>query len=720
MGYSKSRRDFLRMTAATAGVAILPSGIRKALAIPANRATGSIKDVEHVVILMQENRSFDHYFGTLRGVRGFNDPRPATLPNGKPVWYQPPASVRTKRYHSRGLSHHAEHVLPWYLNPMNTTEYQAGTDHGWSSGHLAWNHGKYDQWVNQKQDVLTMGHLKRQDVSFHYALADAFTLCDSYHCSAHANTVINRIYLWSGTCDARNTLGRKANGPALEERGTQNGYTWTTYPERLEANHIRWRVYQGGTGIAGTPTDNYTDNSLEFFAQYQVAEGASPASSLVRNGVSQHTLSDLLDDVVKGVLPQVSWIVAPYKYCEHPEASPTDGAYYINLVLEALTADPDVWSKTVLFINYDENDGLFDHVVPPMPPDSQAMNANGLVSDDLIESLRDEFVDLDKFSAEKKPLVPGADPGGLQPVGLGPRVPLLIVSPWTTGGWVCSQTFDHTSVLQFLEARFGVPEPNISQWRRAICGDLTSAFDFSSAPDTSVTAFAVPKPIHSRHKPYHVPSVQSMPVQEPGTRPARALPYSFATLCRVEPGKVWVDFVNTGKAGAAFYAYNRRDPHTPPRRYAVSGAQKLSDYWETPGEDAHYDISIHGPNGYVSDFRGAVSGAHRASSAATAMLKHDGRSNDLYLSLVNSGSVPCSLTVNDGYGHAEPRHYQVAAGATVEDHWDLSPSSCWFDLTVSSTEDPEFVRRFAGHLETGRSGTSDPATFLERNPGKQS
>src|SRR5580698_8461577 len=96
-----TRRDFLRLAAVAGGAALVPDAIRKALAIPANRATGTIKDVGHVVILMQENRSFDHYFGSLRGVRGFGDPRPAKMPNGKPVWYQPVASVKTKRYHDR-------------------------------------------------------------------------------------------------------------------------------------------------------------------------------------------------------------------------------------------------------------------------------------------------------------------------------------------------------------------------------------------------------------------------------------------------------------------------------------------------------------------------------------------------------------------------------------------------------------------------------------------
>ena len=710
MGRNKSRREFLQLAAPSAGVTLLPSSIRKALAIPANRATGSIEDVEHVVILMQENRSFDHYFGSLRGVRGFNDPRPVRLANGKSVWHQPAASVKTKHYHDRGLSAEAQHVLPWYLNPQNTTEHQAGTDHGWSSGHLAWNNGKYEQWVNQKQDVLTMGYLKRQDLSFHYALADAFTLCDSYFCSAHADTLINRIYLWSGTCDPRNIHGTRPNGPALEERGKVNGYTWTTYPERLEAAHVRWRVYQGGSGVPGTPTDNYTDNSLEFFANYQVAEGASPASPLVRNGASTHTLADLRDDVEKNRLPQVSWIVAPYKYCEHPEASPTDGAYYTNLVLKALTSNPTVWSKTVFLINYDENDGLFDHVVPPMPPHTQAMNARGRVSEDLVESLQDEFVDLDKYFKEKRPLVPDADPGGLQPVGLGPRVPMLIVSPWTKGGWICSQTFDHTSVLQFLEARFGVPEPNISKWRRAVCGDLTSAFDFSNRPDASIALFAVPKPIDSRHKPYSVQPEQKMPIQEPGTRPARALPYEFSTPCRLEERKLWVDFVNTGAAGAAFYAYNGRAPHEYPRRYTVSATQRLSDYWEISMEDPAYDISVHGPNGYLYHFGGSLSvGLKSRISKPEVTVKYDGRSGDICLLLVNDGSDPCILAVSDVYGHAETRHYELLPGAAIEDRWSLNLSSGWHDLSITSSADSLFLRRFAGHLETGRPGTSDPA-----------
>ena len=172
-------------------------------------------------------------------------------------------------------------------------------------------------------------------------------------------------------------------------------------------------------------------------------------------------------------------------------------------------------------LNYDENDGLFDHVVPPVPPVTSGVGG-GIVSSNLLSNLGDELLDLNKYPGEMA-LVPGADPGGIQPIGLGPRVPLIIISPWTKGGWVCSETFDHTSVLRFLEARFGVKEPNISAWRRSICGDLTSAFDFSARPDTRAVSFTGPQHIATNRR---APRSDRCRCRA-GHAPARALPYEL-------------------------------------------------------------------------------------------------------------------------------------------------------------------------------------------------
>jgi phospholipase C len=708
------RRRFLRLAGGAASAAatrpLWPQSVRRALATPAHRATGTIRDVGHVVILMQENRSFDHYFGSLRGVRGFGDPRPLLFPHGQPVWQQPNASTRTPIFKSRGVPVDAPYVLPFHIDTHRSGDHQDGTDHGWSSGHLAWNNGRYDQWVTQKQDTLTMGYLKRQDLAFHYALADAFTICDSYFSSAHADTAINRIYLWSGTSDPRNAMGRRPNGPGLEERGRINGYTWTTYPERLEANGVSWKLYQGGTGEPGAPTDNFTDNSLEFFAQYQVAEGADPNGPLVRKGASQHTLKELREDVLHDRLPQVSWIVAPFKHSEHPDASSVDGASYINQVLEALTANPASWSKTVLFLNYDENDGLFDHVVPPMPPSGSMPNRHGMVSPALVDSLRDEFLDLDVHTSMKHPLVPGADPGGLQPIGLGARVPMIVVSPWTTGGWVCSQTFDHTSVLQFLEARFGVAEPNISAWRRAVCGDLTSAFDFSRVPDPAVPHLHSPRAHRGVSQPISVPARQAMPAQEAGLRPARPIPYAWMVHHRLDAkAKLhWLELVNTGQAGAAFYVHDNTAPDDAPRRYTVAAGDTLSDCWPLHAQDTAYDLTAYGPNGYLCHARGEAGEVAGRRPGMEVRLRYEPEHRQVVVSLRNTGALTCRAQVANAYARVPPSRHALPPGASAESSWSVAASHGWYELAITLEDSPLYLRRYAGHLEYGQPSTSDP------------
>jgi phospholipase C len=713
------RRRFLQMAGGVAGAMVagqvLPESVRRALEIPANRRTGTIRDVEHVVVLMQENRSFDHYFGSLRGVRGFDDPRPLRFSNGTPVWHQPNAMVHTSLFKSRGMPDESSHVPPFHIDTGKSGFHWKGTDHGWSSGHLAWNEGRYDQWVTQKQDVLTMGYLRREDIAFHYALADAFTVCDSYFCSAHADTAINRIFLWSGTADPRNIMGSRPNGPGLAERRLVNGYTWTTYPERLEAKGVSWKLYQGGTGEPGSPTDNYTDNSLEFFARYQIGEGANPQGPLVRKGASQHTLADLRDDVLFDRLPQVSWIVAPFKYCEHPDGSPEDGAVYINKVLEALTANPESWSKTVLFLNYDENDGFFDHVVPPMPPIESGRNRQGMVSAALVDSLRDEILDLDLHPSMNHPLIPGADPGGLQPIGLGARVPMIVVSPWTTGGWVCSQTFDHTSVLQFLEARFGVAEPNISAWRRAVCGDLTSAFDFAGTPDTAVRHFQPAIPQAPSTVPINAPDDASIPMQEPGLRPARALPYQWTVEHRLDSaaGLSWLDLVNTGAAGAAFYIYDHTMPGGAPRRYTAAANDTLADCWPLRETSTAYDATVHGPNGYVCQVRGETGEGTGSRPAVEVRIRYDIANQRVIANLKNTGATGCHVEVHDAYAQGMPLRYALAVGASSASVWSVAASHGWYDIAVTLDGSKLYLRRFAGRLETGLPGTSDPGPLSD-------
>ncbi|MFF7638264.1 phosphocholine-specific phospholipase C [Kitasatospora sp. NPDC008050] len=699
------RRRFLQLGgagAAAAGLSMFPPAIAKAMALPAISRTKSIKDVQHVVILMQENRSFDHYFGTLRGVRGFADPRPALLPNGKPVFHQPTSTIKTARYQGRNLPASESEVLPWYIDPRSTTEHTAGTDHGWPSGHQAWNGGRWDSWVTQKQDVLTMGHLKRQDLLYHYALAEAFTIGDAYHCSVHADTAPNRIYLWTGTMDPRNVYGKtKLNGPATGERDDTNGYTWTTYPELLEQAGVSWKLYQGGSGIPGQPTDNFTDNSLMFFHNFQPADGADPNSPLVKKGACDHTLVEFAQDVKNGTLPQVTWIVPPAQYSEHPSSSPTDGAYYINLVMEALTANPEVWGSTVLLLDYDENDGLFDHVLPPVPPLHSAPGGEGMVSDSLAAGLQDEFLDMTNLPWTSPAGTVG--PTGLQPIGLGPRVPMIAISPWSRGGYVCSETFDHTSVLRFLEQRFGIASPYISDWRRSVCGDLTSMFDFKGKADPTPVHFQVPAPIAGQGKPYSVAVPQTMPVQESGTRPAR--PLGYRALVNEGPrqsGRVQLELRNHGKIGAAFQIHDRQQPQAAPRRYTVAAHDTLQDFW-TVAAGEHYQLAAYGPNGSLFEFQG------QGGEDLSVAFSQTGQ-DEVRVRIRNHGKDRRTVRLANSYQHDGKAQVTrvLKAHDSLEYSWHTAGQGNWYDVRVSAVDGTAFERRYAGHLENGEHSTSDP------------
>jgi phospholipase C len=459
------------LMAAAAASAFLPSNLRRALAQPAPRG-GSLRDIKHVVMLMQENRSFDHYFGTLSGVRGFADATAMKLANGRSVFYQPDPG------NANG------YMLPFHLDTLTTSAQSIpSTNHAWGPQHAALNDGKMDNWLPAHRIVdgdnapYVMGYHKRSDIPFHFALAEAFTICDAYHCSLLGPTFPNRMYWMTGTIDPDGQAG----GPitATSFKHLPSGLRWTTYAERLEKAGVSWKVYQ--------QEDNFNCNMLEYFKTFQKAD---KNSSLFRRGVVREPEGKFEHDAMNDKLPAVSWIIPTSWQSEHPRYLPAAGAAFIASKLNAIAANPAVWAKTAFILNYDENDGLFDHVAPPMPP-----------------------------HGTPKEFVNGT------PIGAGFRVPCIIVSPWTAGGWVCSEQFDHTSVLQFLEKVTGVEEPNITKWRRQTFGDLTAAFRFNAnkagpahLPDTAKDLARARYDVAHLPKPVF-PAEQKLPTQDKGRRP---------------------------------------------------------------------------------------------------------------------------------------------------------------------------------------------------------
>ena len=264
-----------------------------------------------------------------------------------------------------------------------------------------------------------------------------------------------------------------------------------------------------------------------------------------------------------------------------------------------LTANPDVWSQTVFFLTFDENDGFFDHVPPPAPP---SYNADGTLAGESTLELAGEY-----FSdPERKYLHPeDTISGTVRPWGLGPRVPHVCHFALEQGRLGNSQVFDHTSVGQFLEKRFGITVPSISPWHRAVCGDLTSAFDFATPNDAPLPALPdvsdyAKLEAEQKLLPLPVPPNAPQPLfQEPGIRFSRALPYELHASARVAAsGILTLIFSNTGQQGAVFHVYDKLHLDRIPRRYTVEAGKILSDVWNTTATDAgQYDCGSTAPMG---------------------------------------------------------------------------------------------------------------------------
>jgi len=745
------RRTFLQLMGMTALTTTLKTNIAKALDIPANNRTRSIRDVEHIVILMQENRPFDHHFGTLRGVRGFNDPRAVTInlplesgPGTTPasVFLQPAGAANVAAGYGvppgtvGGPSDGADVIPPFRVNPESVSPgltslgltYLPGTDHAWGATHAGWNQGQYDSWAVQNGPMV-MSYMTRDDLPYHYALADAFTVGDAYHCSIMGPTNPNRCYLWTGCIGNVNYLGSGGTDGLGAGPVTYNGlsvnnayFVWETFPEVLQAAGVSWKIYQDlagatfapdfGDGTGNSFAGNYTDNSMLYFNQYLTAAAGTP---LFDNGATgteiintipsssapapawQAWAEDLFDefrsDVKGGKLPQVSWIVAPAGYTEHSDYPINYGAWYISQIFGILVSNPDVFSKTVLILNYDEADGSFDHISPPVPPQTAANGASTV-------SIENEIVTT-------------STPNG--PIGLGVRVPFVAISPWSKGGYVNSQVFDHTSVIQFIEKRFGVFERNISPWRRAVAGDLTSVFNFSNPNDDHAqlpsTNGYLPSPFElaggnvNSFQPTLSSVILGVPAQEKGIRPARALPYELDVHASVNAltSTVSLTFLNTGRATVVFQVRSG-NPADLVRYYTVEPGKTLADTWNV---GLTYNLSVYGPNGFVRYFNGSI-GSDAAALDVRSSYEDDDDRGSIKWKITNLAVKDAEVSVLDAYT-GQLRTRTLDPHETFEDELSLDDFHGWYDLIVTVEGDPTFKYRLAGHVETGRDSYSDPA-----------
>ncbi|MEO6316646.1 MAG: phospholipase C, phosphocholine-specific [Chitinophagaceae bacterium] len=832
-----TRRDFIKKAALLSGgtglAGMLPAAVVKAMAI--NPAPGTTyQDAEHIVILMQENRSFDHAYGTLQGVRGFNDPRAIVQPDSNLVWLQKNAAGET--------------YAPFRLNMKETNATWLGSlPHSWTNQVDARNGGKHDKWLIAKPSghkgfakvPLTMGYYNREDLPFYYSLADAFTICDQNFSSSLTGTTPNRLYLWSGTVRAAPHAASFAH-VRNEDVDFFKPANWTTFPERLEENDISWKIYQNEislpSGLEGEEDawlSNFTDNPIEFFSQYNVQYAASyskyctqlleklpgeietlktqiktvlPSSASyasLQNNLAEKELwlarateastrytktafdelpqrdknihkkaftinnshphyrqletlqysdggvqremkvpkGDVLhqfrQDVDTGKLPTVSWIVGPENFSDHPGA-PWYGAWYVAEVMDILTKQPAVWKKTIFILCYDENDGYFDHVPPFVAPDP-SNKESGQVSAGIDAAT--EFVTMAQDTTKY-----AAPHARESPIGLGYRVPLVIASPWSRGGAVCSQVFDHTSIIQFMEKFLSkkinkkIEEPNISQWRRTVCGDLTAVFKpyngekiTAALPVVSKETFfesiqnARFKKDPSGYRPLsgnditainnRTANTPMMPAQEKGIRPACSIPYELYADGRIlaEPKIFKITFCagttsfGLRSAGAPFLVYAHMSGGMQVRSYAVSAGDIIADEWKIADfRDGLYHLSLYGPNGFFREFRGSAGDPPVTVNVAyeSANGKNKKLTGNIEIKIVNQHKADHTLEVIDNSYSGRPQ--TVVAHGIKSTVLNLSKSFGWYDFTVRVKGFQLFEMRFAGHVETGQAGFTDP------------
>ncbi|MGN7822444.1 phosphocholine-specific phospholipase C [Chitinophaga sp. 22536] len=839
-----TRRDFIKKAALLSGAAgvagTLPGSIQRALAIDPHPGT-TFRDAEHIVVLMQENRSFDHCYGTLRGVRGYNDPRAIRLPNNNLVWLQ--TNDKNETY------------APFRLNIRDTkATWMSSLPHSWANQVDARNNGRYDKWLQVKQSgnkdwapmPLTLGYYNRVDIPFYYAMADAFTVCDQNFCSSLTGTTPNRLYLWTGTLRDEQKASAKAN---VWNEDVDYGAEahWTTFPERLEDNGISWKIYQNEISAAGLEGEkdgmlaNFTDNPIEWFAAFNVrfatghikylqrriqqlpeeiakltaaipaAEGekakkmqqqleekkqelekakkdaetftAANFAKLPQRAQQLHNkafttniadkdyheletlqykdgdversvqvpkgdiLHQFRTDVHNGQLPAVSWLVAPGEFSDHP-GSPWYGAWYVSEVLDILTQKEEVWKKTIFILCYDENDGYFDHVPPFVAPFKPG---TGLVSKGIDTAV--EYVTKEQEQAKGHV---GKNSVRESPIGLGYRVPLVIASPWSRGGYVNSQVFDHTSILQFMEDFLqhktgkAIKETNISAWRRTVCGDLTSVFRpfngekvkvpfqernefiesvynarFKKLPDEfkKLTAAEIEKINTNPAK------AEWMPRQEAGTRVSCALPYqlyvngklgadkktfdiSFAASNEVFGKKAAGSPFNVYAPGKYLQADSREMEPVRTWSYAVTAGDQLKDAWPLSSfEGEQYRLRAYGPNGFYREFAG---NAQDPQVDVTCEYQRSLRNRkqltgNADLHIANRSNKAITVTITDNaYGKAVVRK-TIAANTQAAMIIDNSKSQHWYDFTLKVEGHDQFEQRFAGRVETGAESISDPA-----------
>jgi phospholipase C len=416
MGNRLGRRRWIAL--AVSGTVALTASI--ALGAPTGAGAAppaGLTKIKHIIVMMQENRSYDSYFGSLHSEGQPASPAEPTTGNPDPT--NPALTIQ----------------------PFKTTQEctVADLNHSWNGTHQEWAGGAMSGFTAANVDPAdptgsrTMGYFDKSVLPFYYGLANQFSIADHYFASALTQTFPNRMYLLAGT----------SFGHIRNDLPPSGGWKQKSIFNLLDAHSpkITWKIY---------------------LASFEVEE--------LFSYVEQHkshiaTMKQYYADAKAGKLPQVSFVEASplgkvnVESDEHPPANVQIGEKFTHDVMKALIASPN-WKSSALFLTYDEHGGFYDHVPPP-----------AAVKPDNIPPM----------------LKPGDTPGAFDHYGI--RVPSIVVSPYAKKHFVSHTVYDHTSILHFIETRFGLP--TLTKRDKA-ANPMLGMFDFTKMSNPKPTLPAAP------------------------------------------------------------------------------------------------------------------------------------------------------------------------------------------------------------------------------------
>ncbi|MGH9469450.1 MAG: phospholipase C [Terriglobia bacterium] len=373
-----------------------------------------IQKINHVIWIMQENRTFDNYFGTF--------PRADGIPPGVCLPAMPGSARCVRPFH------------------MSADQPVLDMSHTWWAAHLAEDNGKMDAFVYVEGSDYTMGYFDARDIPNYWDYARQYTLCDHFFSSFNGPSSNNHLY--AVAAQDGGILRFDCNlKQAEDEMDDPDGFSFLAIVDLLEKKDVSWKYY-----VETRPVPPGTKRGC--YLQYPDPKHFSawnplPGFPAVRNNPARMSklvdLNEYYQDLKQGTLPAVSYISPDLQDSEHPPASPERGMWYVTRLVNALMQSP-YWKDSVVFLTWDDYGGFYDHVAPPQ---------------------------VDAF-------------------GFGPRVPMIVISPYAKPGYISHYTYEFCSVLKFVEERWGLGHLTARDHR---ADDMRDCFNFDQAPlETRVIA----------------------------------------------------------------------------------------------------------------------------------------------------------------------------------------------------------------------------------------